>query len=261
MAKNPASHPRTTISFYGRCATRAWAGSWARANNFAATVGGFLLLALAWGLGLTMDAPASVEGAILFTLLATGASILLVWTVIFLVRFVLIPAKLHREAIDHLTLISEELAVFKAASPLEILYDLDDAENRFVMRGHSINHIGQEFLDPDATSYVVGVRNNRPDKTINKMHFVIEGDDIIRRFPLSRGFQPRDLHPTVTDLFLLLLIRQTNFQESKEHDPYDALNKIGYFTIRVHGQDTKEAVAKFKYDPAATHHIVMLRPS
>jgi hypothetical protein len=250
-----------TIAFFALCARRAWAGSWALANNLAATVGGFLMVVLAWKLGLTMEAPTSVEGAIAFTLAGTAGAILLVWTLIFVVRFVLSPAQLYRKSEIQLRLVSEELAALKAASPLEILYDPNDAEKRFVLYENamvvSINAVHQ-MEDPHAISYVFGVRNNKSDQTIRDMHVVISGDDIVRLLPLSRGFQPRDLHPGVTELYPLLTVREGDFEQNKIHDPYNSLNKSGHFTIRARGQDTKEAVARFKYDPSTIPHIVML---
>jgi hypothetical protein len=183
------------------------------------------------------------------------------WTIVGLivVLILLFEGSFRRQAA-----IGAELATFKSASPLEIIYDPEDSQNRFVYNNVALIVGGPSVREekiPHAVSYVFGVRNNLPGKTIENMYVLIHGDPIVKHLPLSRGFHPRDLHPGVTELLPLLTLQPSSRADSTAHDPDDSLNKIGNFTIRVRGKDAKESVAQFQYDPDAMPHITMLTQS
>jgi hypothetical protein len=81
------------LRFWWECAREAWHGSWSRANALA-TIGVAILAASAWWLGLTKEAPSSIEGAVGFALFTGILSLLLAWIVIFIVRLLGAPARL-----------------------------------------------------------------------------------------------------------------------------------------------------------------------
>ena len=80
--------------FWWECAREAWHGSWSRANALAMIFGGAILAATAWWLGLTKEAPSSIEGTVGFALLTGVLSLLSAWAVIFSVRLLGAPARL-----------------------------------------------------------------------------------------------------------------------------------------------------------------------
>jgi hypothetical protein len=82
---------RFYLCFWRECAREAWRDSWGKANTLAAIFGGAILAASAWWLGLTTEAPSSIEGTIGFTLFTGVSSLLLVWIVIFIVRLLGAP--------------------------------------------------------------------------------------------------------------------------------------------------------------------------
>jgi hypothetical protein len=82
------------LRFWWECAREAWHGSWSRANALATIFGGAILAAIAWWLGLTKEAPLSIEGIVGFTLLTGVLSLLSAWIVIFIVRLLGAPARL-----------------------------------------------------------------------------------------------------------------------------------------------------------------------
>jgi hypothetical protein len=81
------------LRFWWECAREAWHGSWSRANNLATIFGGAILAASA-GLGLTKEAPSSIEGSVVFALFTGILSLLLAWIFIFIVRLLGAPARL-----------------------------------------------------------------------------------------------------------------------------------------------------------------------
>ncbi len=83
--------------FYVRCAQHAWKGSWGRANTFGAVFGAAILALAAYSLGLTMDAPSSIQGTIAFGAGFGIASIAAAWILIYITRFVAAPAHLYNE--------------------------------------------------------------------------------------------------------------------------------------------------------------------
>jgi hypothetical protein len=82
------------LRFWWECAREAWHGSWSRANALATIFGGTILAASAWWLGLTKEAPSSIEGTVGFALFIYILSLLSTWIVIFLVWLLGAPARL-----------------------------------------------------------------------------------------------------------------------------------------------------------------------
>ena len=85
---------RVYLRFWWECAREAWPGSWSRANALATIFGGAILAVSAWWLGLTKEAPSSIEGTMGFALFTGVSSLLLAWIVIFIVRLLGAPARL-----------------------------------------------------------------------------------------------------------------------------------------------------------------------
>jgi hypothetical protein len=125
----------------------------------------------------------------------------------------------------------------------------DEDDNCFVKKDVAFDPTGKEFPEEGTYSYIIGIRNNFQDKTIQNYRFLIHGDDIVKHFWLSRGFQARDIDPAVIDKFVIISISEAKKKESKEHDPQDSHNKRGRFTIRARGRDVREAIAIFEYTP------------
>jgi len=90
---------RLYLRFWCECVHEAWRGSWNKANALATIFGGAILTVGAWSLGLTKEAPSSVEGSIGFALLTGVASLLLAWVVIFAVRLLGAPARIDSRKI------------------------------------------------------------------------------------------------------------------------------------------------------------------
>jgi hypothetical protein len=82
------------LHFWWRCARQAWHASWSRANALATIFGGAILAAIAWWLGLTKEAPSSIEGNVGFALLTGVLSLLSAWIAIFVVGLLGAPARL-----------------------------------------------------------------------------------------------------------------------------------------------------------------------
>jgi len=101
---------REQLHFRLLCLTRAWKGSWSVANALGAFVGGSIISALSWTLGLNMDAPTSVQGTVTFAFVLTVVSIFAVWPLIFAVRCWSAPAKLYSEALTKIDELEDALA-------------------------------------------------------------------------------------------------------------------------------------------------------
>jgi hypothetical protein len=87
------------ISIFGALAlaTRG-AGLGAKANTLTAGVGGAIIAGFALLLGLKMDAPVSVQGAVVFTFAVTVASFFAVWVLIYVARLIGAPARIYEHS-------------------------------------------------------------------------------------------------------------------------------------------------------------------
>jgi hypothetical protein len=70
-------------------------GSLAKANSLAALVGGVILAGLAFGFHLDRAAPSSIEGSLAFQGVICLLSLLGAWLIIFVVRLLGAPARVH----------------------------------------------------------------------------------------------------------------------------------------------------------------------
>jgi hypothetical protein len=140
--------------------------------------------------------------------------------------------------------------------PLEILYDPNDSEGRFIWQEmSSINRKPAKTV-----GFNIGIRNNTKDRSISKVLVFAEGDAIISHFDELNRLGEFELHPGATQFARLFTIQVS------EDDSVGALVgplwradhpflKINKFTLRARGKDAKEVAARFEYDPNQTPMI------
>jgi hypothetical protein len=167
--------------------------------------------------------------------------------------------RVNRELAVRNRALEDELNSLRGSSPLKILYNPQDPEfviheSFAVSRGPSVD----VYEDVGAVTYAFGVRNNSHNKTVEKVKITIDGDDITRMLSPARGMQQHSLDPQERKLYFLLALQKDTIAQNEIHDPTRALSKRGIFHIRVSGQNTKQIMATFQYDPDGRPHITML---
>jgi hypothetical protein len=132
------------LQFYWKCAKYALRGSWGVANSASAVIGGLILVASTYLLGLNMQAPTSFEGVLAFGAVYTLASVVAAWILIYIARFLVAPARLYQQL----------QATIPPPQASDISLNLLD---RFGVEGGSKDTTGHEL--PHALLFLVRVTN------------------------------------------------------------------------------------------------------
>ncbi|HLL26916.1 MAG TPA: hypothetical protein VKT73_04610 [Xanthobacteraceae bacterium] len=175
--------------------------------------------------------PTTIPGQIEFGIVSAG----LIWILIVLGRILYAPYYFLRQA-------TTELSQLKSQDKLEILYDPSKKQYREVTAS----------LHSSSSRYFFGVKNKTTDKTIrhviarwDKKHLTEYIDENIDRKVLLK---PTDIHPEAE--VLVYLFGLDDHVEKQEH-PHDILKKRSTFVVRVSGEDAREVVATFEFDPTS----------
>lgn len=165
------------LGFWWRCAKEASAGSFDKANAYAAVLGGAILWIILWFVGLgNVIAPASLSGTIGLAVAGAFVSIILAWCVIYAFRLLGAPARLYQKLQDSIPPVPES----------DIAITLHDGMAYEMMSVDS----GRRPL-PEARAWIVQVKNNG-NHLLQKCQLMWDDQPVSGYFELRRD-EHRDL--------------------------------------------------------------------
>lgn len=176
--------------------------------------------------------PTTFLGQIEFVIVSSA----FIWILIVLGRIIYAPYYFLRQA-------TAELSQLRSQDKLEILYDPHEKKYR---------ERTATGIRSFTSRYFFGIKNKTADRTIrnvlarwDKKHFTEYLDDQMDRKMLLNA---TDIHPGSEELVYMFGL--DDHVEREEH-PHDIMKKRNTFVVRVSGEDAREVIATFQFDPTS----------